>query len=751
MYYEVVMHSTRLYYSPLLILLILSLNVIARDKENDIKSVFQASRINRPLQLTGKLDDPLWKQAMPISLNYEVQPGENTPAPQNTIAMALYDVSNLYVGVRCYDTNPNQIRANLSDRDKMYQDDYVILIFDTYGDYQRAYELAINPFGIQGDLMRTSNNEDESFDIIWNSAAARDDSGWTAEFAIPFKSLRFPSKDEQRWLIHIIRNYPRSSRIQTSWMPVDRNNPSIMSQGGILEGLSGIESGGSFEILPYVMGQQTGGLVDYSDPSSGFHNNKTKTRVGGGIQYSPSPNLSFEGVINPDFSQIESDAEQISINTTFALYYQEKRPFFLTGQELLQTPMYYSRSINNPLGAARIIGKSGSLSYMYLTAYDRNTPFDIPGEEESSTFSSDVKSYSNIGRLRYDLGDENYIGGMLLTRNYASAHNYVAGFDWNYKFWSNWYFGGESFLSNTKEPNDASLFESQRALGSTGHTAGFDGESYSGTGVHAVLSRNARDYSFGVVYNDITPTYQTYNGLFSSTDYRQLYMEHNYTVYPKNSFIDRGGIEISSNIQFNHQGLKKEQVIQPVLFITLKGQTSVNLSYFLVNDERFHDIWFYKVDRANISVNSRPIDEVSLSLQGQIGKFIYRSDSPVMGKGHRFSTTLGLKPTSRFNLSFSYDRARLSSYETDELFYDGNIYRSTITYQFTQEFFIRTIAQYNSFGKSFNIYPLISYKLNAFTTFFAGATNDFYNYGGNHGFTTTDRQYFVKVQYLFRH
>jgi hypothetical protein len=723
----------------------------ARDKENDAKSVFQASRINRPLQLTGRLDDPLWKQARPVSLDYEVEPGENTPAPQRTLALALYDNDNLYIGFRCYDTKPDQIRANLSDRDKMYQDDYVIILFDTYGDYHRAYELAVNPYGVQGDLMRTSNGEDESFDIIWKSAAARDDSGWTAEFAVPFKSLRFPNKDQQRWLIHIVRNYPRSSRIQTSWMPIDRNNPNVMGQGGLLEGLLGIESGGSIELLPYVMGQQTGNLVDYGDPSSGFHNDKTKGRIGGGIQYSPTPNLSFDAVINPDFSQIESDAEQISVNTTFALYYQEKRPFFLTGQELLQTPMYYSRSINNPLGAARIIGKTGSLSYMYLGAYDRNTPFDIPGEEESSTFSSNVKSYSNIGRMRYDFGDEDYMGAMFFMRNFSDAHNYVAGFDWSYKFWSNWYFSGETFLSNTKELNDPSLFESPRELGTTGHTAGFDGESYSGTGLHLALSRSARDYSFSFVFNDFTPAYQTYNGLFSLTDYRQLYMNHEYAFYPNNAFIDKGGIDVSSYMQFNHAGRKKEQVVQPVLFATFKGQTTVNLSYLLVNDERFRDKWFSGINRGSISVNSRPIDAISLAFQASIGKFIYRTYSPVMGIGHMFSTTINLNPTSRFNLAFSYDRARLLDYDTRILFYDGNIYRSTIIYQFTQEIFLRTILQYSTFGKSFNIYPLFSYKLNAFTTFFAGVTNDYYNYGGEHGFTTTDRQYFVKVQYLFRH
>lgn len=745
------MYHSKLYCLLITAIFILSSIAYAKDKDNETKPIFQATRISRSIQLTGKLDDPLWREAKPISLNYEVDPGENNPAPQQTLAMALYDNENLYFGFRCYDTNPDQIRANLSERDKIWQDDYVIIVLDTYGDYQRAYEIAVNPFGVQGDLMRTSNNEDASFDIIWNSAAAKNDSGWTAEFAIPFKSLRFANTDEHNWLVHLIRTIPRLSRTQTSWMPIDKNNPSFMGQSGALQGLSAIVSGGSIEILPYAMGQQTGGLVDYDNPSSGFHNNKLKGRMGGGIQYSPSPDLSLDAVINPDFSQVESDAAQISVNTTFALYYPEKRPFFLTGQELLQTPMYYSRSINNPLGAGRVIGKSGSLSYMYLGAYDRNTPFDIPGEEESDAFSSEIKSFSNIGRLRYDLGDEAYIGGMLFTRNLSNAHNYVAGFDWNYKFWNNYSFNGETFLSNTREPNDASLFESQRALGNTEHTAGFDGEKYFGTGFHAVLSRDAREYNFAVVYNDFSPTYQAYNGSFSTTNFRQVYTNQSYIIYPKDSFIDRGGVRISSNLQFNHQGIKKEQLIQPSLFLTLKGQTSFEMSYLLVNDERFRGVLFQKINRVFFFINSRPLNEISVSLDGQLGKFIYRTSSPTMGTGHRFGTSISLKPTSKLNISFTYNRARLSSVNTDELFYDGNIYRSTVKYQFTQEMFLRAIAEYNSFSKMFTLYPLFSYKLNAFTTFYAGVTNDYYNYGGDDGFTTTDRQYFMKLQYLFRY
>jgi hypothetical protein len=498
------------------------------------------------------------------------------------------------------------------------------------------------------------------------------------------------------------------------------------------------------------MGQQAGSLVNTDDPASGFSNNKLQGRIGGGIQYSPSPSFSLDAVVNPDFSQIESDADQISVNTTFALYYNEKRPFFLTGQELLQTPMYYSRSINNPLGAARIIGKAGSLSYMYLGAYDRNTPFDIPGEEGSSTFSSNRKSFSNIGRMRYEFGNEAYIGSMVMTRNFSDGHNYLIGFDWNYKFWGNWYFSGEGFLSQTQEINDRSLFESDRTFGNTRYTAGLDGERYSGTGIHVVLSHRSREYQFSAVYNDFSPTYQTYNGLFSLTDYRQFYVEQGYTLYPENSILDRASMNISGNVQFNHQGIKKEQVVQPNLSFRFKGQTNVDLVYLLVNDERFAGVQFNNVRRVMAFVNSEPFDAISLSLESQLGKFIYRSSSPEMGVGYRLSSTLSLRPTSKLKVDFSYSRAKLTSEATEDLFFDGYILRTVAAYQFTTEIFLRGIAQYNSFDKSFSVYPLFSYKLSAFTTFYAGLTNDYLDYGRDTGFATTARQFFVKLQYLLR-
>lgn len=736
----------------LILFLNLYLSATQSNSENNDKSkpVFIAIRINQEIELTGKLDHDFWKSAAPVELQYEIRPGENTPAPEKTLVRALYNDDYLYFGFECFDSNPKNIRANVTDRDRMFQDDYVIVVIDTYNDYQKAYELAVNPYGIQGDLMATLNGEDHNFNIIWHSAAAINDNGWTAEIAIPFSSIHFSDQEDQTWCVNIVRNYPRESRIQISWTPFDRNLPSFIAQGGLLKGLKGIESNGAIEILPYAIGQQNGNLTDPANPNSGLEQGAITGRFGGGIRYSPSANFSLDAVINPDFSQIESDAAQISVNTTFALHYQEKRPFFLVGNELLQTPMYYSRSINNPLAAGRVIGKSGSLSYMYLSAYDRNTVFVIPGEEQSSTVPTSLKSLANIGRIRYDMGNNSYIGGMVLAKNIGDAHNYLVGFDWNYKFWENWFFNGEGFISHTQELNDSELFSSTREFGTTGHNAGFDGEEYFGSGIHLVLSHSQRSYNFAVVYNDFSPTYQTYNGLFGSVGHRQFFMNHGYVFYPEDSFIDRGQIELSTNLTYNYEGLRKEVTVQPSFNVTLKGQTNLNLTYLLVNNENFRGVQFENVNRVQFFASSQPLNEISFHINGQIGKFIYRSSEPVIGTGHNLGAELTFRPTSKLNLAVSYNRARLSNLETDELFYDGNIYRAVAIYQFTPQIFFRTITQYNSFGSSFNIYPLFSYKYDAFTTFYAGISSDYVDYSGEYGFTNIGRQYFVKLQYMFR-
>ena len=725
--------------------------VAAVAEPDSIKPEFHAIRIEKPLNLSGRLDDPSWQNAIPVTLNFEASPGENTPAKQKTVAMILYDDKYIYLGFRCYDSVPSSIRANLSDRDKIFGDDYVIATIDTYNNHQRGFEFAVNPYGIQGDLlMMGTGNEDISYDMVWESAAAKNTAGWTAEMAIPLKSLSFSAKASQEWTISLLRNIPRDNRYLCTWTPLDRNNPSYISQGGKLTGLEGIKPGFSLDLLPYTMVQSTGTKSDLADPASPMTKGSLKTRIGGGIQYSPGPNVSINAVINPDFSQIESDADQLSVNTTFALSFPEKRPFFMTGMDLLQTPMYYSRTINNPLYALKLNGKQGRLSYLFLGAYDRNTAITIPGEEESNTIETNDGSYVGVGRVRYDLGNENFIGTLFLSRNYKDAHNYLNGLDWNFKFWKNWYFQGEIFLSNTKEINDTTIFKSDRQFGSTSYDAGFNGEKYFGRGSHVTLMRQGRNYSFSLTQNNFSPTYQTYNGLFPQVDGRTTDMQQVYNFLPNKKIVLKWGMFVRTDLIYNYAGIFKNLTIEPGFSINMIGQTHINAGYYVINRELFRNVFFSSVNRSNINVQSTPVKGVTLAVDGEAGKFIYRSLNPVVGKGYTITSELDLEPFSRIKTSFTWTTAKLNDMNDSTEFYQGNIVRNITSFQFTKRFFLRNIVQYNTFSKTFSIYPLLNYKFNAFTMFSAGMTQDLLNYNeGDYKFKTSGYQYFVKLQYLF--
>jgi hypothetical protein len=569
--------------------------------------------------------------------------------------------------------------------------------------------------------------------------------------AIPFSVFSFNPAEIQDWTITLCRSMPRDSRYLLSWTTLDRNNPSWLGQGGLLKGLEGIKPGKSLAFLPYTMIEQKGERSDLSDPESSMDQSRIKVRVGGGITYSPGPNTTINAVINPDFSQIESDAGQISVNSTFALYYPERRPFFMSGMDLLQTPMYYTRTINNPLFATKINGKAGRFSYLALASDDRNTSVIVPGEEESNTVTTEERSYAGAARIRYDMENENFVGALFLNRNLSDGHNYLGGLDWNLKFWKNWYWSGEIFLSHTREMNNTVLFDNTREFGSTGKDAAFNGEKYLGTGMHLALSRSGRKYSFSLVQNNFSPTYQTYNGMFPEVNIRSSYMSHSYTFHLNKKVIQRIRVNSPASLGYNYDGIFKEFSLQPGININMIGQTFLNYSYLAVNRERFRDVHFKGVNRSQFMMETTPLKGVSVSFYGSAGKYIRRTAVPELGKGYNLETGLSLEPTSWLKTSFSWSTARLESIASGDEFYDGHIFRNVTTVQFTRKLFIRGIGEYNTFSDSFNIYPLISYKFNAFTMFCAGMTRDYqqYNPDESNFYKTTGHQYFVKLQYLF--
>ncbi len=729
------------------------------DSTNQSKFNIKAVKINEDINLTGKLLDPHWKLAPKVELNFEIQPGNNTPAPQKTTAMVLYNSRFIYFGFICHDTNPSQIRAHVTERDNAFNDDFVGVLLDTYHDHQRAYELYENPYGVQMDGLMNGNNEDYSFDMLWYSKASINDSGYTAVMAIPFKSLRFPNKEIQSWGIDFLRNIPRESSVETSWTRVEINDPCLLCYEGTLTGLKNLHSSGNFNFLPYVLGFENGNIIDASNPHSGFYNGPVRGRAGASFTYVPNPSLSLEIVGNPDFSQVESDATQIDVNSNFALFYPEKRPFFMEGSDIFSTliQVYYSRMISNPAAAAKIVDKSGAWSVAYLGAEDRDTPFIIAGEEGSvsdnngnNTFSTTYKSFSNIFRARYNFGLQSFAGVIATTRNFTHAHNYTGGIDWNLFFGNNYTFDGQFLISNTRELNDTSLVSNMNYFGNTKFTKAFDGQEYTGTGFQTDFRRDARNYSFRLTYKDFSPTFQAEDGFISSNDLRTADMHQNLSFYPKNSLVDEWEINLESGLHFNYSNIRKERWLIPDIFINLKSQTQIDLNYFLVNDELYHTVNFTHVNRWNLSINSNPVNSISFNFNAAFGRFIYRAENTALGAGHNISTELIIKPTNKLALTLDYSRSRLTNTVGGELLFDGYIARLKGIYNFNTKIFLRLIAQYNQFNKLVEIDPLFSYRLNAFTIFYAGLTNGLEKFEQPYGLIQTSRQFFIKLQYLLQ-
>ncbi len=738
-------------------LFVLSPHAYAQSNQENPENTLRPLRIHQELEITGTLSDPAWNRAASVSIDHQVQPNDDAKAPVHTTVKVLYSRAYLYVGFICEDPNPEKIRAHVTDRDESSWDDFVGIFIDPFNSNQHAYEFFANPLGVQMDAMRTGNNEDMSYDLLWQSEGAITDSGYTAVLKIPFKSLNFPRKKIQDWSIQFLRNYPRNNRYQLAWTDVSIDNSCLLCQNGKLVDLENIETGNTVELLPYAMGYQHSTINDSDDPSSGLDHGPLNGRFGGSISYSPNSTLSLDAVVNPDFSQVETDAAQISANETFALYYPEKRPFFMKGSELFETPedLYYSRMINHPWAAGKVTQNSDDYSIAYLTAYDRSAAFIVPGKLGSSQIRSDVNSYNNILRGKYNVGSESHIGGLITTRNQESAYNYVGSIDWNLKLADHYYFDGQAGLADTRELQDTTLFNNPRQLGDGPYDAAFNGETYTGRLVTGQFRRSAKYYNFSVEYQSLSPTFQSQTGFINQTDLREFSGSQSFSYYPDKEWLSNGSVSLSGTWRYDHGGQFMERYIHAGWYNQFGAQTSLSIGFLPLNDERYGDRFFTKMNRVTMSLNSSPLNELSFGANLEMGRNIYRTDDPVLGYLYRASADATVKPSPRLNLSLSYSHSTLESLDDDTNYYSGNIYRLTGKYNFSRKLFLRLISQYNSFNERLQVYPLLYYKHNPFTKFYIGMTDNLQKYNqpgpaGVNGFRQTQREFFVKFQYLIR-
>jgi hypothetical protein len=707
---------------------------------------YQIPRIDNPVTVDGDLDEAVWNEAWSMTLDYEVRPGENISALVETEVFVMHDANRLYVGFRAHDPDPKAIRAHLADRDQAWADDWVGVVLDTFNDERRSYIFIVNPRGVQSDSIEFSDGS-TPWDGIWSSAAVITDWGWSAELEIPFSTLRFQrSAGPQIWGFDAIRSYPRNVDHRLGAFPRDRSNNCYLCQAVKIEGFAGVSPGRNIEIVPTLTASRTDEREDI--PDGPMVNGDPDVELGLTARWGITPNLTLSGTINPDYSQVEADALQLTVNRPFEIFFPELRPFFMEGADFFDTPMniVYTRMMREPEWGLKLTGKEGDHTIGAYVVEDEITNLIIPGSESSDFTVLEQPNTAVVLRYKYDVGNRFTVGGIFTDRSGTDYLNRVFGID------------GDLRLSD----KDQVLFQVLRS--STGYPDEIvdDYGQPQGTlddwAANIFYSHSTRTWMWWAWFEDVGTDFRADLGFMPQVNYqhREVGVGYQWNATETSwysrmdlkakvaDWVDQTGFLLFHEdvVQFTFEGpLQSHSVIRPS-----RAREGYNGQEFEFNRLRLH--FCAKPTRHS---------HAWLDLHGggqidyantQLGDFLNLN----AGFWYRFGKHLYVEPT--------YTRERM---EVDQgWLYTSTIGRLAASWHFNPRCFVRAIVQHVDDHFNTELYTddrepeeqhlftqfLFSYKLNPRTVFFLGySDNSFGNQ--DYGLTREDRTVFAKIGYAW--
>ena len=691
------------------------------------------TRATGSITLDGDLSDPGWRDAAKIDRFYETSPGNNTPPKVRTTVLLTYDSRYFYIGVRADDPDISKLRAPYVERDGVFgTDDNIAVFIDTRNDKRSAMELRVNPRGIQGDgiFNDANSNEDFSPDFFYDTAAKIDATGWSAEFRIPFSSLRYPNMDPQTWNILVWRNYPREFRYAFHSAPLPRDSNCLICHAHPITGLTQLPEAGHFVAAPYVTAQR----LDTPPVLGGqLENGRLKTDAGLDVKWNPTATNTVDATINPDFSQVESDVAQIAVNQRFAVFYPEKRPFFLEGFDLFDTPMRvaYTRNITSPRWGLRSTGKFGDSAYTVLVSDDRGGGLTIvPGPLGNDFVPQDQRAYSTIARIRHDLG-KSFVGAVLTDRELRDGgHNRVLGPDFQWR------------------PNDSDAITAQALYSDTDdRLLGVSAKSHA---LIASWNRVATKYDASVDLRDIGDRFRADLGFIPQVGYREALLGTALRFYPESRLVSFVRTNLHFDEQYNRDGTI-QRYFEPGIF--LLGAKNLLIDTWLDPKQvirvrgkqltQSYGTLMFQVD------TSRRISRVTLTIRaGQNIDF----ENARVGRGLALSFATTVRPIDRLTFVANLNHETLDV-RGGRLF-TAVIERLKTTYSFSAKSLVRVIGQYvttqfpGDRQGNFSGSVLYSYRVNWQTSLFVGYGDDReLLLGQQHA--RLDRALFMKLSYAF--
>ena len=696
------------------------------------------------IKVDAVLDEEMWEQALTLELNYEVRPGENVPPPVRTEVLMTNDESRLYVAFRCYDPDPSAIRARLSDRDRGGSDDWVGVILDTFNDKRRSFNLLVNPLGVQQDFIE-SETGGGSWDAIWSSAGGITEWGYVVEMSIPFNQLRFQRTGKpQIWGFDAVRSYPRSQQHHIGVFPRDRSNNCYLCQAIKIQGFEDASPGRNIELSPTVAGVRTDARSSLPDGS--FAKENQDADVGVTTRWGVTPNLTFNGTINPDFSQIEADARQLDINQPFALYFQERRPFFTEGADFFSTlkDAVYTRTIRDPRWGFKLTGKEGVNTIGAYVVQDNLTNLIFSGSQGSSSTSIPRKSVASVFRYKRDIGSRYTIGGLLTDREGDGYFNRVFGLDADLRLTQTDQIQVQILGSYTNYPDGTA--------NNFGQQTGTIRDAY----IAFEWDHATRTHYVWLDYDEVGNGFRADLGFIPRVGFRNVEGGYFYNWNaPRGSWwsVFRAGGEL------NYYGNRSGKLLNRGGSLWFRYGGALQ-SWFYTRGDRSREVYNgLAFDQSSFDVQAgfRPTADFRIGLFSRFGNRIdYANTRP----GNRIL----LNPSIGYNMG---RHLRLTLDHTFERFtvnggrlYTANISQMTAVYQLNIRTFFRSILQHVDYRRNTNLYTfsiapedrrfftqfLFSYKINPQTVFFLGYSD---NYLGNqtYGLTQNDRTFFVKLGY----
>jgi len=707
------------------------------------------ARTKGSIIVDGELNDPGWRNALVVDQFYETSPGDNIPAKVKTTATLSYDDSYLYIGIKADDPEPHRIRAPYVERDQVLgTDDNIAVFLDTRNDKRTAIELRVNPRGIQGDGIfdDASGNEDFSPDFFYDTAARITPEGWQAEFRIPLTTLRYPKVDPQTWGILIWRNYPRDFRYAFHSAVLERGSNCLICHTHELTGITQLPYSRHLVVAPFATGSH---LSRRSDENESFEG-KSDGDVGVDVKWNPTANSAIDATIEPDFSQVEADVPQIAVNQRFALFFEEKRPFFLEGSDLFNSPIrfVYTRTITDPQWGLRATGKAGDTSYTVLSGKDQGGGLVvIPGPTFSLFAPQDFSSIVTLGRLRHDFG-RSFASFMFTDREISGGgHNRVIGPDAQWRPTPSDIVTGQFLYSSTKDPDQAPFF------------TGKDSTSYAS---EVTWDHQVQRYDWRLRYNDVGEEFRADVGFVPQVGFREVVAAGGLRFYPTGKVFRFLRTYVVADKFYFSNGDNLGHDYFPGIFLI--GSRNLNAQLEFHDNETFVNNRLLTQRYLSYFAQFDPARRFPrISFFGRVGDLI-DFDNARVGNGMSFTLQATVRPFDHLTLIADASREWLNLDTTGQRLYTASIARIKGIYVFNARSFVRVIGQYVTATRDPDLYDfpvskrdgsflgsvLYGYKLNWQTVVFVG-------YGGTgflndaNSLVSTNRSFFLKVSYAWQH